>query len=339
MGRRILGLGEPNSAPSSNVNATATKPFAEVVTSAAPAIAFVLATAYVCGFIIVNTYLARFGVFESDFLKPRYLAAGGVFFVAHALLWFLVLAKFKDLNYARDWLLEFGSSDQVSDKYWKTYALLLPIVEMYCGLAMTLVFCDIFLAQTPSYMSGFITGGYVLAMTGYFVMMNSAAVRYVTRASLLWVFVFQLLIVLVAILYSTELMRDLFIVLFAAFLGGAFLLSYLRKRLDRTLIIYATSVYALAGSALFGTYVYDKVKVALGGGVEQTVSLLMKDESIQSQLSRATGIVDWRLREVRLLSENPTSIVVGFPAKANPKDMTVVRIDRSAVAAIVSRSP
>jgi hypothetical protein len=298
-----------------------------------------LATAYVCGFIIVNTYLARFGVFESDFLKARYLATGGVFLAAHGIFWFLVLARFKELNRARDSLLGFGSPVEISDKHWKAFSVLLPMAEMYAGFAMTLILCDSFFSANPSYMSGFLIFGYSLGMVGYHMTMNSAAARHVTRRSLLWFFGFQVFIVIVTLLYGTALMGYLFLIFLAAFIGAGFLLSYWRKHLDRTLVIYASVVYAVTGSALFGTYVHDKVKVALGGGATRTVTLLMKPDVTNPQLTRILANSAGGSRELRLLSEDPTSIVVGLPVDAPATETTVVRIDRAGIAAIINSSP
>src|SRR5438132_1196778 len=55
------------------------KPFASVP-QLAPLLGLSVLACYLSGFLTVNTYLARFGIFDTDPLKAAYLTVGATFF-------------------------------------------------------------------------------------------------------------------------------------------------------------------------------------------------------------------------------------------------------------------
>src|SRR5689334_20672936 len=101
----------------------------EFVALAAPAVAVMVATAYISGFIIVNTFLGQFGLFSDELLKSRYIAAGGLFLSVTGAFAFLVLRPLRGMNDVHKMLRTFGQSEDSQSTAWKTFAFFFPQLE------------------------------------------------------------------------------------------------------------------------------------------------------------------------------------------------------------------
>lgn len=303
------------------------------------ALALTVSAAYFCGFIVVTAHLGRFGLREYDPFRTQYLVAGAIVFVLVGVFAYFVwnLLTRLDTNTAEyEKLFErLGGAG----RGWAIWAFVYASIEVAYFVVVCTIVAASLLFPLPQKSVLFLVLAIVAGKFLIDMILTSAASEHLSPWSFVWIGIFMGAAV-VGFLLLTE--GPYYDFSFLFFVSVAVVIGYQRqKRLapdPKAVTAYFVVFSLIAFSAAFGASFYGRVRTSVGGGAPVTVRLVMSEQSLPAELSRALGITASVSAPVDLLAETTTEFVLGRGAIANRYEQ-IVRVKRDIVTALVLPDP
>jgi len=324
------------SPPQKQIETTADSPryssFFLVLKQLAPSFyALAVGVLYSAGFLVLNSYLAKFGIFDIDFINPRYFIAGAGYIVF--LVCFYLFAG-RAIVQASKWVqleVEKLTKDRPS-YFWTIIAGIhgfANVIFACCLSAATFTLLAVGYAESSVFYAalgiGFIIG-YPLDFTNLDVKYprTSGIVMLATKSFAIYIFFASGGIGTTLAVFAIYFVILLFINLVID--------NFVRYRTTTDQIAF-TGIYAivflLSSATTYGTLVFNQVSQKLGGARPQSVSVALSEETRRS-LPISVETHDNKVLEGFLIHQTPSHTYISSSGHT-------IRLRDGDVVAIVSK--
>ena len=259
--------------------------FLSVLKEGAPSFyAFAVGFLYASGFLVLNSYLARFGILDIDFFNPRYFLAGATF-VLFLVCFYLFAGRAVLLG--QKWFqqdverISKGSSSQ----FWTVVIFVHSFIHciFFCCLSAAL-FTSLAIGQDESFV--FYAGLSVAFFFTYTFDITNLDVKFPKLCEVATMILKVFAIYAFFAYVNTGVMLIVFSTYFALFFFINLVkdvFNRYRTTPDRITFtgIYA-AVFLIFTAAAYGNLFHGKVSTKLGGARPQSVSIVLSEEARQS---------------------------------------------------------
>jgi hypothetical protein len=246
--------------------------------------ALVVGVLYAAGFFVLNAYLAKFGIFDIDFINPRYFIAGASFVIF--LVCFFVFAG-RAIVHASKWVqqeIEKLTKDRPSN-FWSIIAGVhgfANVILACCLSAATFTSLAVDYAESIVFYAA-LGAGFII---GYPLDFTNLDVKY-PRTSGIVMLTMKSFAVYTFFAYGGI---GPTLIVFSIYFGIMLFINqvidiFVRYRTTTDQIAF-TGIYAvifLLGAAItYGTLVFNQVSPKLGGARPQSISVVLSEETRRS---------------------------------------------------------
>jgi hypothetical protein len=305
------------------------------------AIGILTAVLYVFGFIVVNTYLAQFGVARFELLEVRYVPAG---VLVGALLFIYSVTAGLNLYYGPrkvGYLVSLGTKDGKFSKPWGIYSMFHAYAGVGFGLALATSIVGGLLLDDESLKP-------LLIPMALFYLLDSPLRERGTldrfpRVESFLLFAFYC-IFLVMYLYLVDNYK--LHALFGTFLGLSWALNLVLHEQDRAgsksfasryMKVTVLPMILLAFCLFIGSEIYGEVSRGRGGGKPAVIRLVLTDDAV-TKLSDSLPLEGNRSQHLLLIGETNQELIV-VPVNDDGTAKNALRLRKDLVLAVVSVQP
>jgi hypothetical protein len=286
---------------------------------------------YLSGFLTVNTYLARFGIFDTDPLKAAYLTVGATFFAISGMYFYaagVVLVRWG--HFERN-LQVSQQQAGLSGPLWASASKGCVLARFFGGAAFTLMMCEFLLSPRWEPLLLLVAASWVLGESAYQIRK-----RVVSFKTELYFALFNGVFA-IGILANLDGLGNGLLWLFNLLSLLLVIYSSVRRRFEQPAVptFYLAAVFVLMAPLNFGVFTYPSLRASFGGPSQDTVMVVLVVDAIPHQAALKVGLSGDTISDARIITEGPTSISIIVPSHASPERGAVVRLERSAVTAVI----
>lgn len=307
--------------------------------SIAQTIGILTAALYVFGFVVVNTYLAQFGVARFELLEARYVPAGAL--VAAILFIFSVTAGMH-VYYGRakvGQLVSLGIKDGKVSTPWGIFAMIHAYAGVVFGLALATSMVGWLFLDDERFVALSI-----LMLLFYLVDSPLRERGTFDRFPRVESFVLFALYCIFVVTYFYVVDNYKLHALFGMFMALSWCLNLVlheqesgRSFSSRYMKVSMLPLVLLAFCLFIGSEIYDEVPRGRGGGKPSAIRLVFSDEGI-SKLEGFLPMEGNSSQDVLLIDETTQELIV-IPASADQTAKNALRLRKDLVLAVVSIQP
>jgi hypothetical protein len=257
------------------------KEILEFITGAGPIyFAIVFGIIYVLGFLIINTHLSKFGIFELDIASVRYVTAGAIY-CAFLLIFYLFAGR--AIIHGKKWL-----SKELLFLYIKGIKGIWPLITFIESIINFIFFICLSAAA-------FVTIAYDLSQAIYFYSFLLVVFLIVyplellgfdgkfPRANLIFLISYKVIAILLFLLTSANYQP---MIVFYTYFGIAIYINFVLDRFERWKInsdivlftIMHAMIFFLGTAITFGSLIYGEVTTEIGGGKPMEATIKIEDD-------------------------------------------------------------
>lgn len=298
-----------------------------------------MASCYISGFLIVNSYLGKYGLKDYDAFRTEYLVAGVLFFILIGFWYFFVGRKLPKLDTFSSEFIKRYESLGGTGKYWRFIGFITPGIDLAQSFVMLVVLTAIIFFSYQNQLIYTLFGISVFVGFWAYSVESSKASESVTKWFYLLLLIADLAVVLMFILLMDELLIVLsgfFIVLTFGMIMNIDIERYVKdSALKHTVSIYLLVTVLIIGSGVaFGINLYENVKASLGGAKPPIVRVVV-GEDIPAALARELEIVGGISTTFKLLAQSDKELYL-LPQSGN--NHITIRVSRDLIKAVVSQN-
>lgn len=306
--------------------------------SIAQTVAISTVVLYVFGFIVVNTYLAKFGIVSLGLFEARYVPAGA--FVG-ALLFIYIVTAGLHVYYGPEKvgeLVSAGKKDGKVSTLWGIFSMIHTYAGLGYGLALATTLVGWYFLDDGG--AELLIIPMLLFYMIDFPLREKGTLDRLPRFSAILLFGFYCLFIATYVyVIDNNSLHALFAVLFAI----AFVQNQVQHEQDRTghqsfssrlMLIVAVPTVLLVLCLFVGRTLYGEVPRGVGGGKPPVVRLLFSDEAI----SKVEGFLPIKgdQSQLFLLIDETCEELIVVPVDADESSENAIRLRKDLVLATVS---
>lgn len=303
----------------------------------AQAVAILALILYVFGFIVVNTYLAGFGIVNLGFFEARYVPAGGLVL---ALLFIYAVTAGIHVYYGPQKvgeLVSVGKKDGKTGLAWGIYSMIHVYAGAGYGLAFATTLVGWYFLDDGGAKLLFIPMLLFFAID--FPLREKGTLDRFPRLSAILLFTFYCLF-MAAFFYAID--KNALRFVFGAFLGISLVQNLIQHEHERAgyltfftkhMLVIVIPTVLLAFCLFVGKFLYGEVSRGVGGGKPAVVRLLFADET----LSKVGDLVpsEGNQSDLLLLIDETSDELILIPADGESGKKTL-RLRKNLVVGIES---
>jgi hypothetical protein len=289
-----------------------TTPISELFEKASKYVPAITIIAYVFGFVIVNSYLSNYNIFDDNLFSINYIKAGLLFSLILLPL-FIIIFK----NYS-------NPTDNFNISKWELAGLSVNIFSYVCWIS---VFFVLFGKPSP-HISSIIVSVFSGEMLVFLLTTGVPGKSFSQGKKIIYNLIFPVILIIILSIYYAHFRYFYAIFIFTAIQFTLFLGQYGDKKI--TIKDLAISLVLLIfASAFFGKYVYGNLTRTFGGNAPFSAILVLNNN--ENQL-----IVNKMLHPSSTQKQINVDILYSTPDKYILKyDSTVAAIDKSLIAGFI----
>lgn len=307
----------------------------------AQAITISVAILYVIGFVVVNSYLAKAGIYSFEIINSQYLSAGVLTAFVFAIFAFVVGRRvyFLESDYDEFVKLGFDEKKPIRSFVWAIFCFLYNYIELAFGIVVGVYWtASIFFENVDgsfvlgAFLFGLFAIDYLILWRGGlyeklpFVTLPLASVGFIAAIYVAYINihdprVYFLLVTYVVVVVLLNIVLDT---------------AYIRAKNKSWTIFWAT-VTILGVAVLFGKSFYGEVKRELGGAKPIIVTLVMSDDTPKS-IGKILQINNGMTGEIELYSETQSDLILKVKTNnESGKQNQFLRLNKSLVLGILPK--
>lgn len=307
-------------------------------------IAFAVAVAYFCGFIIVTSYYGSLGIKEYDAFHIQYIVSGTTLLLIIGYFVYLVGRRVFQLDDdSRHYLKKFQELG-ANGKFWSFCAFVYPLAEIGFFIVFVIVTISYFIFPITSTKTYWVIAIAISAATFDFFI-NAGKEGRLGKFYYLFNEIF-FMVTFFAFFYEADGIISKFSgYVFDGFIWTTFIaftfkyvvskISYGSYRLIIHIVILCTILIGF--SSTFGQHYYGYIRSSIGGGEPQQVQVVVDESETPLPIVNVLKISKSVSTKVDLIAQTDADLYIGYPPRENEqKYESVIRVQRKLIKAVIA---
>lgn len=289
---------------------------------------------YALGFIVVNSYLIKIGVYSFNILNSQYLAAGVIFGAAGGIFGFVVGRRIYFLEHDFSEFASLGSKFRYP-KIWVLFCFVYVYVEVVFGGVVGAFWTANLLFDDIKGLSNLLILLTVAFLVDYLILWRGGVYKNHPFVALPVAFIGFNIIAFSAIILVPDIrMYSLYILYFTAGIVLNIVIDVSYRRTGNILFTAFWGIITLfTAAAIFGNVFYGEVKRQYGGGKPFPVQFVVSEE-FPTYLANVLKVENGLTAEVNILGETNSEFLIQTRAPDQNEQISL-RISRTLINAVV----
>lgn len=298
-----------------------------------------IAVCYISGFIIVNSYLGKYGIKDYDAFRTEYLVAGFLFFILIGLWFFFVGRNIIKLDGHSEKNIKLYNSLGGTSNRWNFMGFITPMIDLIASYVFLVVLTAIIFLSYKNNLIYSLFGGAAAIHFFVYAVQTSKASESITKWFYLLITIADLVVISLFLYLMDKLLIEVagfFLIMTFAMFQFADIKKYIHSSIKYLVSVYLVVMVIVIGSGvIFGTGLYEEIKSSLGGAKPPIVKIVVKDDDLPEALIKQLEIISGVSSSFKLLAQSDKEL---YLLPQNEKEHVTLRISRDLVKAVISQN-